>query len=527
MNIRQCYELHTRDERHKFTESLDEHKSLRTKIREVNRATGVKTWLDCTIGKESSTVPEGIRLFQYTGKEQHLKEADSEIQRLFKNRRLFSDLTPHETKADFVALFWAATEKNVVSLRAALVQLERKGLSSFSNIMTAYYVPLIIKLLALSREDVMNAWFELILYGDSKEAGLEQHIDNVTRTRGMMGPLCGINFVSSRSIDMLPSLQDGTQLRIYTAPGDLLVMDSEARIHWSHSVPYGCTKSKRYLAVIRPATSGACFGVLDPKSRFGPPIYRAPPCLRAKAEFVVPRLSFCDEERQYITWASDAYRRNAYVAYLKPVQIWDLFAGIGGDAVQFLSLLPGSQVQAVQIPTEQGRMERLRKNTSPFKSRCTVHACSAADFLASQQEGGRCDFLYLDPPWMEGGLHLPPVRLRENLQAEVFGLIESIAITTICLKTKFPWHALNLPFELSRTIQAGDVGKRAKYLFHFFNRKQETPTVFTLKIKLKNPAILAAILQAASLPGMDANEKLLATLEEIIRRIKKKKPMDT
>ena len=128
---------------------------------------------------------------------------------------------------------------------------------------------------------------------------------------------------------------------------------------------------------------------------------------------------------------------------------------------------------------------------------------------------------------MEGGLHLPPVRLRENLQAEVFGLIESIAITTICLKTKFPWHALNLPFELSRTIQAGDVGKRAKYLFHFFNRKQETPTVFTLKIKLKNPAILAAILQAASLPGMDANEKLLATLEEIIRRIKKKKPMDT
>ena len=518
MNIAKCFELHTPDESYKFTGSVHRNKPLPMKIRSVNRATGMETWQHWKVGKETSNVPEGIGLFQYTGDEHYLRAADREIQHLFENRRLFSDMTPQENKADVIALFWATAEKDVISLKAGLERLRQKGLTSVPNIMTAYYVPLMMKLLELSKEDVMNASFELIRYGDSNKAGLEQHVDNVTRTKGIMGPICSINFVSSRSIDMLPSMQEeGIPLRICTAPGDLLILDSEARIHWSHSVPYGRTNAKRYSAVIRPVTTGVCFGVLKQQSKFGPPIHKAPPSLRGIQPFTIPELLCTKEESQYITWPSDALRRNAHLVHLNPVHIWDIFAGIGGDTVQFLTLLANSHIHAVQIPTDDGRLERLKANTAQFAERCSVHAYSAAQFLESKK-GSSCDLLYLDPPWMENEVFLSPSRLRETLEANVFRPTESTSIKTMCLKTKFPWHVLHLPFKLARSIPAGDADQKPKYFFHFFNKKQETtPAVLTLKIKFSNASLLKTVMQTAP-----TNKAPLEMLQHIINHMKSK-----
>ncbi len=44
----------------------------------------------------------------------------------------------------------------------------------------------------------MDASVEVIFYKAVHTAGLEQHIDNVTRTRGHLGPVCSIGFGATR-----------------------------------------------------------------------------------------------------------------------------------------------------------------------------------------------------------------------------------------------------------------------------------------------------------------------------------------
>jgi hypothetical protein len=182
------------------------------------------------------------------------------------------------------------------------------------------------------------------------------------------------------------------------------------------------------------------------------------------AEFGCPELSYTDEEGNYITWPWDARGRNELLSEwartnrIEAPVIWDVFAGIGGDAVQFLHLFPRAQITAVQRATADGRTDRLKHN---LNNRCTVCICDAKAFL--QDHATRCDLLYLDPPWGdEKGLFTAP-EFVANLKRDVLDELRA-KCGLICLKTCFSWEDLGLEFKLRETMRVFE----KNYYFHFF-----------------------------------------------------------
>jgi hypothetical protein len=171
------------------------------------------------------------------------------------------------------------------------------------------------------------------------------------------------------------------------------------------------------------------------------------------------------EELEYITWPWHAASRNAYlVANVRPLVVWDVFAGVGCDTIQFAGLFPMARVHSVQFQTLDGREKRLARNTSSLGN-CAVHECSSSFFLLSRK--GNCDFLYLDPPWKHDGRFLRPQDLREFLKMHVFDAIVT-NIGLVCVKTMFKWSVLALDYTLIQTIESSN---KRKYFFHFFKLK--------------------------------------------------------
>jgi hypothetical protein len=182
------------------------------------------------------------------------------------------------------------------------------------------------------------------------------------------------------------------------------------------------------------------------------------------AEFGCPELSYTDEEGNYITWPWDATGRNellsewAHINGIEAPIIWDVFAGIGGDAVQFLHLFPDAEITAVQRATADGRTDRLKHN---LNGKCTVRECTAEVFLRGCTT--HCDLLYLDPPWGdEKGLFTAPIFVA-NLRRDVLNALVTHC-ELVCLKTCFAWEALQLEFDLCETIRV----QEKNYYFHFF-----------------------------------------------------------
>jgi 16S rRNA G966 N2-methylase RsmD len=175
------------------------------------------------------------------------------------------------------------------------------------------------------------------------------------------------------------------------------------------------------------------------------------------------------EESRYITWPWDAHTRNQHICdalrlVRKPV-IWDAYAGVGGDAVQLLSVVARSVVHAIQTKAVPGRINRLQQNVAPFAGRCIVHKCSSTAFIMRQKS--QCDLLYLDPPWMEGSRDLSAAEMVGRLMVEVFDVLVA-PVGIVCLKTRFSWQELNLEnAELDRTLETA-------YFFHFFRLSPDT-----------------------------------------------------
>jgi hypothetical protein len=447
---------------------------LHHRIKKLNKSNPLKPHIDWGLGAKITTPIVGAGVFQYTGGDALMRHAEDELQALFKSKARFAGLLPYQGKRGLTALFWPESNEEAVSLQTALVGLR----GALAKVLLSFYAPLMASILCLSEEAILEAAFEIIHYHAVPAAGLEQHVDNVTRTKGVMGPVCSINFVTDRCMDLLPLEKGGgVPVRVFTMPGDLLILDSDARIRWSHAVPYGCSRD-RYSVVIRPMVQTTRLGQRGVAASLGVPVYAPSTVLcnasgsrqerpSAFAQYGCRTLSYTAKDAKYITWPWDAWERNAYLSAwvrqndLQAPVIWDVFAGVGGDALQFLGLFPQAQITAVQRATEDKREDRLMQN---LKDRCTVRVCDAAFFLLSCTRP--CDLLYLDPPWTGDRALLSAPQFAANLKRDVLdALVTGCAL--VCLKTRFPWAALGLGFKVCKTVQVTQ-----HYFFHFFSLVQ-------------------------------------------------------
>lgn len=234
----------------KPAESVPSAKSLSDKIHNLNKSTVINTHMTMRTG-EQCDAPAGLGVFSPdTLDRDQMKVADGEITRLFNQTQVLDSLAANVRGHEFIALFWQNRGQPIVSLQEMMQRL-KPHTPTLVEILESSYIPLMAKVMRISENDVREASAEVIRYWPHT-GGLGSHIDNVIRTKGVMGPICSINLVTDRSIDLLPTfVPSGRPARLDTQRGDLLVMDSDARTLWSHSVPFGDNRY-RFSVIVRP-----------------------------------------------------------------------------------------------------------------------------------------------------------------------------------------------------------------------------------------------------------------------------------
>ena len=530
--------LHLDEAGYKFIKQIPrESQSLDQKIRFVNQSTGAKTSVHTPSTPSDTPValPIGMGLFKFKGDRPLLARANDDLIRLFQNPKNYTEFSPHRKSnadtVDFVALFWATPNK-VCSTLSEIMHL----LSSYPGLLQlleTLYVPLLQRVLGISDSAfIMQAPTELIHYPRESKSGLEQHIDNVTRTGGVMGPVCSINFASSRFFDMLPSCCDGRPFRVQTDPGDLLVLDSVSRILWSHAVPY-YGDDDRYSIVIRPLSDGSQFGApIGWAESLGIPVY--PPASAslnearppAKQEQIVNHQKQANI-RRFVARGGDkdmerfwhregihdlvfkvnagtgssardmsvALQRNALLVQFlgsdqRELSMWEVYGHDGADTLSFMFSFPQS-VHLTTMTHDASRLRNLRENVADFRRRrhksCptvtvleeggfAVHACTISSTI---------DLLYVDPKWRERPEDPNEYNVLEQcrlIHSEVFGPCGDRIqfIQSICFKVRYDWPLFQcvLPvcelrgFSHVQTMRVA--GRHKHHYFHLISRSDET-----------------------------------------------------
>jgi alkylated DNA repair dioxygenase AlkB len=101
------------------------------------------------------------------------------------------------------------------------------------------YAKAVQNVLGASDEDLGCSAMSLVHYEPGR--GIKQHIDNITDPDGTIGPLVSIALGGEpKYLDLLPTLtptQTILPVRITIEPGQVIVMDGDTRLEYSHSVP--------------------------------------------------------------------------------------------------------------------------------------------------------------------------------------------------------------------------------------------------------------------------------------------------
>jgi hypothetical protein len=243
--------LHVLKCKHRSIDSAPRAKTLEEQIRELNRDMIQRTDMRMETGKRCAA-PVGLGVFSPSDvTEKQMKAVDRDVINLFKKSSdVLERLSVQVRGKEFVALFWQNHGQPIISLSGMMQMLEPHTPSLVEMLKTSY-IPLMAYVMDISEKTVCAASAEIIQYMP-QSGGLRSHIDNIIRTKGVMGPICSINLVTDRSIDLLPTfVPAGKPARLDTKRGDLLVMDSDARVLWSHSVPFG-DEGFRYSIIVRP-----------------------------------------------------------------------------------------------------------------------------------------------------------------------------------------------------------------------------------------------------------------------------------
>ena len=114
-----------------------------------------------------------------------------------------------------------------------------KAIDPYIAEMVFTYAKAIQYVLKATEEDLQCCAMSLVHYEPGR--GIKQHIDNITDPDGTIGPLVSIALGGEpKYLDLLPTLTQNKTLlpvRITIEPGQVIVMDGDARLEYSHSVP--------------------------------------------------------------------------------------------------------------------------------------------------------------------------------------------------------------------------------------------------------------------------------------------------
>jgi hypothetical protein len=538
------------DESKKFRysdEPLDAPLDLR--IKHVNTSTGITTKLNDECKGVVETLPNGLGLFSFDEKQRRgLVLAERNLIELFRTRENYAHLSPQPNGdiRKFVALFWSQHHKICSPLSEVLYELSR--LSDLVDLIDSVYIPLISSILEIPTDLVLQASTEIIYYPRYSSAGLEQHIDNVRRTGGVLGPVCSINFVSSRYFDMLPSCTNDSSLmpfRIRTNPGDLLIIDSEARILWSHAVPFGGDE-ERYSIIIRPISDGSQYGgPIKWSEKLNVPVYPPPKALKnhdftsdcriaGRGRIIGPAVNqehpaaVNDEEMAgiwlecagihglefQINQGTSSSARDIRVALERNSQlqlffngktpvIWEVYGHDGADTLTFLHSFENAEISTMSSGR---RFKNLKENINCFRNKCksmnlrygrvgNIFNGAFADQCINITSD--IDMLYVDPRWRDvGSVHdeLNVLELCRLMQTEVFKPCESKLdkIKAICFKVRYDWpvfQCVMLECELTgfRHVQTIDVcGGFKHHYFHLIAREHVDRMIPRITFSMEN-----------------------------------------
>lgn len=499
--------------------------TLNNRIKFVNADTGASTLVENETQSLDAGVdlPDGLGIFKPLINEELKNGAELDIINLFMKPSNYETMNPYTVKTDVVALFWPDRESPPATLRSMLQKLDSGSYSDLVNVLRVIYIPMLQEILQIDTNAVLDASSEIIYYKKGADSGLEQHIDNVSRTNGELGPVCSIPLVSERSYDLFPCLVNKPIVfRVRTEPGDLFIMDSDARVRWSHAVPYGDASHDRYSIIIRPLkTRTADEKPLFTDDTLDVAVYSPTVSLiNSKSEEwqqSKPRRATQSRRRGAQTidtnlidfpmkkfWkdkgcVSDFMKTQGFgtSAWEMPAGMirnekWidDFFKGVqnltivepyghdGADTLSFMFSF-GEDASVVSTSTH-NRIRNLTTNLSNFKRNKLAGSYMISNTITDlfgYVNTTPVSMLYIDPPWKiskPGSREYTPEEMIYFIQTNVLSKLTRVAtIQHICFKVRYDWDAFQeilsgniMKFHHTQTIAVRSARSGNKHHFH-------------------------------------------------------------
>ena len=224
----------------KFKSKMRDTTSLAERIWWVNKNTMIRTSVNDQSSCHVATPPPGITVFAPLTTKSHMNRVIHELNGLFKKERASPSLMGfHMSRARDVYILFYPEDSQDKSPPASEVIETLSGLTPCTVSLLKLFRQSISDLLNISLE-VFNekSTFGIIRY--DKNAGIQTHIDNITRLGGSTGPVFTMSLGGSgvKLFDMFPVIQHWkTPVRILIPEGGVVLMDGAARLEWSHGVP--------------------------------------------------------------------------------------------------------------------------------------------------------------------------------------------------------------------------------------------------------------------------------------------------
>lgn len=233
--------IHIQTKKWRFKGTIPENENtLAGKIWHVNKKIHTITYESDDSGIfRSFRMPRGINVFSPLVNKQTLQNALHEIEMLFiqQERIPTFEFDERENYCKMRVLFTYRNAMEIVPNYERVIRiLQNNNATHVANIVDSY-VKNSLLFVNGSLDAISTCHVELIRY--SKGGSFFSHIDNVVDSENELWPVYTIHLGNApKMFDFLPSaLPDKAPFRVITEIGDLLMMDSHARIDYSHTIP--------------------------------------------------------------------------------------------------------------------------------------------------------------------------------------------------------------------------------------------------------------------------------------------------
>ncbi len=179
---------------------------------------------------------------------------------------------------------------------------------------------------------------------------------------------------------------------------------------------------------------------------------------------------FSDEEINYVSSPKFCEWRNRFLIEHRDEisSVCDAFACVGGDAVQFMKLLPEAHIDVVQVPERTNRLERLRRNIENcevLNSDTEIHETSIANFLSETTTSH--DFIFCDPPWTDAqGNYYSADQMIRFLDRCIATPLRDKYPTYICFKVPFAWDEFDRILDIFPDYELHSSGTFQRHSMH-------------------------------------------------------------